>query len=407
MPGSDDSDVIIIGAGPAGLAAAACLAGANLKIDILERDHFPRQKVCGGGLGIRSVNVLNRILPKIGGDFKEIPGMQAIRGVHVYTPSNLSHSLKTSSIEKLAGYTIERETFDSYLVDLVKKAPGISFYEGCEVEELIEEDDGIRLKGENFDMKASMVIIADGAHSHLAQQLQEISFDKEMDAVAVRGLFKNVKPLDDEQLIEFFLFEEVYPGYLWIFPLPDNTFNVGLYIPLRFATEADRNYKRLLFDLIEEKSVLANRFQNAVIADDIEGGIIPLGKTGAQYSGNRYLICGDAASMVDPLAGEGIGNALLSGEKAAFQVLKCFENQTFDAESTKEYSEIINEIMGKEFKTNHRIVKFFESYPKTFCYLLRIVDTNPFIRNLASDYMAGEPMRVNPVSLGWLKSLFS
>ena len=407
MPGSEDPDVIIIGAGPAGLAAAASLSGSGINVLILEKGSFPRQKVCGGGLGIRSVNALNRILPKIGGCFNDIPGITAIRGIHVYAPDNQSHILKTSSIEKLAGYTIERELFDQYLVDLVKKTKGVQFLENHEVDELSTDEDGIRLKGENFDFRAPMVIIADGAHSHLAQQLTGIGFDKDKDAVAVRGIFKNTKLPDEEKLIEFFFFEEIFPGYLWIFPLDDNTSNVGLYIPLKFATEADKNYKRLLFDLIDEKSVLADRFQDAVIADDIEGGIIPLGKLDLSYSGDHFLIAGDAASLVDPLAGEGIGNALLSGEKAAEQILRCFEERRFDAGFNKEYDKKIHDITDSEFKTNHRVIKFFNSNPKVFSYLLRMVDSNQYMRNLAADYLAGEPLRVNPISYRFIKGLFT
>jgi len=374
MPHAEESDVIIIGAGPAGLATALGLAGSGLKVNVFDKDSFPRDKVCGGGLSSRSLRVINDLIPGNGLQSFSIP----IHGFGVTTPDHHEYHYLPGSHDQpvVLGATVNRKQFDAVLLDHVIQQSNVGFFPETEVEAVSITEEGVSVSTTNGTKKASIVVVADGAHSQLVDSFAGDPFDRKCDAVALRGVFKDVKPVAGEHFISFYFLKEVFPGYFWMFPVPGGLWNVGIYIPLRFRHQKEYNLNRLFFDIIQENSELAARFQDATLTGRIESDILPLGKRVRRYSGTRWLSVGDAASLVDPLAGEGIGNALMSGQIAAKHLVKAFEMNDFSASFNQQYDSDLMLRLRPEFRFRHRLIHFFGNKPRLFNLLFRQIARN-------------------------------
>lgn len=379
MPDSEESDVIIIGAGPAGLATALGLARSGLSILVIDKETFPRDKVCGGGLGSRSVRVLRDLLPENPLPFPTLP----ILGFTVTTPDLKEYVYQQgdSSDKARLGVTIHRTDLDGALLEEVLKTGKIRFKPETEALSFEPDGLGVTIQTNTISLRAKMVVIADGAHSRLADKVAAAPFDRSTDAIALRGIFKGVAPDQSGDMVHFYFFRDVFPGYFWLFPLPNNLWNAGIYLPLRFKHQKTQNLNRLFFDLLQENSVLAGRFQDAVLTGRIESDVLPLAKTGRRFSGDRWLLAGDAAALVDPLAGEGIANALMSGQLAANHIQKAFDADDFGAAFNSRYDELLLVKLSHEFKSRHRLINFFGTKPRLFSILFKqLARSNAFQR---------------------------
>ena len=117
------------------------------------------------------------------------------------------------------------------------------------------------------------------------------------------------------------------------------------------------------------------RFENAVLIGEVQGFGLPLASKKRKLSGDGYMLTGDAASLIDPLTGEGIANALLSGAVAAEQAAQCLTKQDFSASILREYDERIYRMRGREFKVSYRLQQWFKN-ERFFNTLLWLIAKN-------------------------------
>jgi geranylgeranyl reductase family protein len=406
MP-DDLVDVIIVGAGPAGVACALGLAGSGLKVKLIDKDQFPREKVCAGGLWLRSVRVLDDLLPFVGSSIESFENKLNLCGISVCTPDGGKFIHKSNYIgekRKTLGYTVNREDFDEWLVRCTCKSSEVEFIPSKKVDTVQKTSTGMTVSGEGFAYNAKIVVFADGAQAGISGKLTGMKFSREKDALAVRAYFKHVKKDDNDNVLELCFLKEVFPGYMWLFPLPDDVMNVGVYIPLRFFQQHNANLKRLLFELIQDNSQMAFKFQDATLIGSVRGGLLPLGKKNSVYSGENFLVAGDAASLVDPLGGEGIGNALYSGQLAAKHILECVSQNNFSASFNKAYDKKVLKSIAVDFEFRHWIVKFMQSHPSLFNYGIKKVSSNLAFRKVVASALASGEVKKEILSLRFLKS---
>lgn len=407
MP-DDLADVIIVGAGPAGVATALGLAGSGLKVFLLDKDQFPREKVCGGGLWLRSVRVLNDLLPNVGSNLQSYRNKAALCGISVCTPEGSNFVYKSNfqgEERKTLGYTVNRDDFDTWMVQQAQRASEIRFFAASHVTEVKTTSTGVHVLGEGFNYQAKMLVFADGAQALASSELSGMQFNRKTDALAIRAYFKGVSTISEDKVLEFCFLKEVYPGYLWLFPLNDDTVNVGLYLPLKYFGKQKANLKNALFELIQENSSLACRFQDATLVGSIRGGLLPLGKSKVVLSGERYLITGDAASLVDPLGGEGIGNALYSGQLAAAHILNCFKADNFSSAFNQRYDQQIHKSILNDFGFRHWLIGFMKKHPGLFNYSVKKVSTNMAFRKMLANALASGEIRKEMMSVRFFKNL--
>ena len=131
----------------------------------------------------------------------------------------------------------------------------------------------------------------------------------------------------------------------------------------RQISEGKLNLRKIFQEIITNHPSLKDRFLNAKPLESVKGFGLPLGGKYNEISGERFLLIGDAASLIDPLTGEGIGNALRSGRVAAEHITQCLEKGDFSATMNKAYDKEIYKRMMTEFKTDTFIRSIIQHFP--------------------------------------------
>jgi len=363
---NDEFDVIIVGAGPAGCGLALSLALTDLRIALLDRSDFPRRKVCGGAISERTLNRLKEFPKELNlyQNFIDSVNKTASYGMRLYSPSlkELEFDYKDHRKPKdIPGFVCERSHFDDFMIDQVRKHQNISVITNSKVTGVKIEKDEVQVVCGVKIYRAKIVAGADGANSVVAKSILKRSIKRKND-VGISAHFENVTGFHKNDLIDLYFLKETLPCYFWIFKLPDNKANAGLYFPSEKVIKNKINLKKLFEEIILKYPVISERFKNAKRLDDFEGGTLPVAenpfKKESGIYGGRYVLIGDAAGLIDPITGEGIGNALTSSKYASEAILQCFKNNDFSSRSLCNYGSMLQ----KKLKTEIYAHKFFRSF---------------------------------------------
>jgi len=345
-------DVIICGAGPAGCTAALALGTSGLRVALIEKHHFPREKVCGDGLSAYVPKVLNTIDPEYKKAFEQLVQKTEVNICRVIAPDERILDLKFSE----SGFICKRSIFDAFLFELVTRLSNITAIQDTSVKDITADDNEVTIKTDkNMILCAKMVIGCDGAQSIVKRKLTGTKISPSHCSGAVRTYYRNVRDIQPGTLELHFL-RDFLPGYFWIFPLPDNISNIGLGMPSRTIIEKRINLSIELTRIVENVPYLKRRFQDAEMTGGIKGHLLPLGSRKTCISGRRFMLCGDAASLANPASGAGIGQAMQSGRFAGWHAVKCFEKNDFSADFMKIYDETVYDKIWKENK-HHCIIR--------------------------------------------------
>ena len=358
-------DVVIVGAGPAGCSCALAMKDAGLSVVLLDKSSFPRDKVCGDAIPGRAVKTLGSISPVFEEAFKQFPQKEETKK----TTLHYKGRQLTFSWVKPA-YTCTRMAFDNFLFNLVKEHTGTEILTQTQPEQITINDDGVTvtLKNAGAVIKAKMIVGADGAHSVVAKQLTDRTLDRKHHVGSVRAYYLNVGSCDADTT-EIYFSRQFLPSYLWVFPLPGNMTNVGFGMLSSEIARRKINIKKTFYDFIAQTPVLQSKFAEAKQEGTLDGFGLPLGSAIGQLSGNRFMLAGDAASLIDPISGDGIGNSMLSGRLAAMQAIRCFKEPDFSADTMKQYDDSVHNALGAELKARHRAQLLLSRFP----FLLDIV----------------------------------
>lgn len=375
-------DIIIVGAGPAGCSCAINLASTKLKIAIIDKCNFPRDKVCGGGLSDRSVNTLKRMPDNIYQDFLKNVDKLDSKGARLFSPDQNYFDVIPLDTNT-NGYICKRIDFDYFLFNVLKKYPNIEII-NTQITDVVINDDNVILTAENNVFKSKILLGADGANSIISRKLTNNFLISRNKLVAVRAIFKNISGFDDRNLAELHFLKEIIPGYFWIFPIGNNEFNVGIGSSKVLLKKNKIILKNLLNEIITKNKLIAQRFRNAEIIGRVEADSLPIGGENVQIFGNRFLLIGDAACLVDPFTGEGIGNALLSGEIASKVIKECLEKNDFTANELINYERLINKRLKSEFKI-HRAMFYVTRNQKFINFLMRKANENIYFQKIIQE----------------------
>ena len=173
------------------------------------------------------------------------------------------------------------------------------------------------------------------------------------------------------------------PGYLWIFPLPNGQANVGVGIRSDYISKKKVNLKQELMRILREDAAFKDRFANATLDDDPKGFGLPLGSTQRPISGDGFMLIGDAASLIDPFTGEGIGNAIISGKVAAEVAVKALEKQNFTHTALQVYDKEVYRKLGRELQLSYRLQQLV-NYPWLFNLVVNKANRNETLQETIS-----------------------
>lgn len=329
-------DVLIIGAGPAGAACALALKDSGLNVAMLDKAQFPRDKVCGDAIPGRAVRILGEISPQLMQEFRDFPKKCFTARTEFFVNNHKSIEVRWVS----QAYTCARMDFDNRLVEMVQQHTNADLFQQTTPTEILRTEEGIKVScaKQNRTFHAPILVGCDGAHSLVQKMLTDFKVDLNHYGGAVRAYYKNVQDLESDKT-EVYSLTKYLPGYFWVFPLPDNMANVGFGMLSKHISEKRLNLKTIFFDFIETHPVLRRKFAGSELVGKLQGFGLPFGSQKIQVSGERFLLAGDAASLIDPASGDGIGNAMLSGKLAAEKIMACFEANRFDAPFMKSYDE--------------------------------------------------------------------
>ena len=385
---SKNYDVIIAGAGPAGCACALSLADTGLKIAILDKTVSPRDKICGDALSKDVINQLDKLPSCIKKSFGKISEKISSTGVRFYSPENECLEISFERVERadISGYICKRKYFDEVLITGLKEFSNIELFEDCEVSDIKVDNDGVSVFAGLKSFHATIIVGADGVNSFVARKLSNIEKDKRNYCLGLRGYFENVSGFHPDNFIELHFYKDILPGYLWLFPMANNRANVGIGMLANYVSDKKINLKILLEKFITGHPNISARFKDAAQCGKYEAWGIPLGSVKRKISGNRFLLAGDAASLVDPFTGEGVGNAIRSGRVAAEHIVNCFEKQQFSCNFNIAYDNEIYRRMWKELKLSRSLQKLFK-YPGLINYAIRKANHNGHFKELISNAM--------------------
>ena len=384
-----NTDVLILGAGPGGAATALFLAKENIPCIVVDKAVFPRDKICGDALSGKVVEILNRYDRSFVEKLSLDPIQLNCWGVTFVAPNLEELSIpfrnkpkKTDEKREIApGFITKRYDFDHFMVKEVKKHDGVNLMEGVEIDQFVKTPKGFTCsdKSGNYIIHAKLVIDGSGAHSQFAKKIGKLEVEKEHHCAGLRVYYKGVTGIKEGNYIELHFLKDFLPGYFWIFPLADGQCNVGVGMRSDYVGKKRINLKTELNNIIQKYPQLSERFKNAEPVDDIRGYGLPLGSKKRAISGDNYMLIGDAASLIDPFTGEGIGNAILSGYTAAQQAKEAIETKNFSGTALKKYDEAIYRRLGDELSLSYRMQKLVK-YPWLFNFVVRKANRNKVLR---------------------------
>jgi len=371
------ADLLVIGAGPAGTAAAITAAGTGRRVVVVDRAEFPRDKTCGDGLTTGAL----RGLEALGVRLDDLGASVPVRDVVLVAPSGRQIRVPLPGRGQYAR-VMRRTDLDAALVERAAAA-GAELELGRAVAELKSQTEGVEATlADGTVVAAPFAIAADGHYSTARRLLAPHDPPVRGEWSAFRQYFTGV---DDPR--RWVLFErDLLPGYAWVFPLPDGRANVGFGM-LR-GTGGDRTVNgkvlaRTWRDLLTRpllRDILGSR---AEPESPHRAWPIPSHLDPARLAHGRVLFAGDAAGVVDPMTGEGIAQAFETGVLAAHATLDRAADP--DVVATH-YGAAVDRALGRDLRFAARLQRVL-AHPLGAELALRTVDLTPWTRRNFARWM--------------------
>ncbi len=335
-------DLIVLGAGPAGAAAARTAAQLGLTTLLLEKEKLPRNKLCGGGITPKVLKLLDFSLPD-----------ELIEFTAQSTRIHVGESCFNFETKHPLVYMTSRTKFDSFLADKAVEA-GVELRDGAPAYQIEELDSHIQVKTSNGSFQGKMLIGADGMGGPTAScgrfydrwKPHQVAYAIESEVpVGERGVQDFAGPAS-----YFDIYFGVSPaGYGWIFPKDDHlTVGVGCRLSKLHNAHA------LFNGFVKQIPQLADRE-----IPKPQAHLIPLGGVAkVPLVADRMLLAGDSAGFAEPLLGEGIYFAILGAQLAAQTAAEACENNRFDKHFLKRYEQRSRRAFGVDFDVAYRVACF-------------------------------------------------
>jgi len=309
------TETLIVGAGPAGTAAATILARAGRDVLVVDKATFPRDKCCGDGLTALALRELEHLdlAPAT------VSSWRVVDDVIIRSPSGKERRYSLPDGPGYHAAVARRLDLDAALVDLAKAA-GARVEEGVSFTRATPTEAGITVELDGLGtVEAEHLIAADGMWSPVRKSLGLTVEGYRGEWHAFRQYFENVSPRAGNELIVWFE-KDLLPGYAWSFPLADGRANIGFGIQ-RGGSNQVGDMKGLWLDLLDRPHIRDVLGPDARPEDPHKAWPIPARVGRVPLAGPHTMFVGDAAAVTDPMTGEGIGQALVTGRLAAEAIL--------------------------------------------------------------------------------------
>lgn len=307
-----DADFAIVGAGPAGAAAACHFGRRGYKVLLIDQNRFPRDKVCGDFVGPNAMAELESL------GLLSSPPLQSanqIRRAALYLDGAKLVGQPFPEFPALAGYglCVPRAIFDNLIVSAARDC-GAQLIEGAHVTGYKVEPGcvvvSVRHGSSTTGYSARLLIGADGSSSLISRLLRGAPPPKRDRIVAVRAYFEGVEGPSDQA--DLYFSSSTFPGYCWLFPTGPGTANVGVGTLVETWPPSTPQLRQLLTDVLDSDPAIRFRLSTARLQGKIVGWPLATFDPNLAVIGDRIALIGDAAGFINPLNGEGIQYALQS-----------------------------------------------------------------------------------------------
>ena len=386
------TDIVIIGAGPAGCSTSLFLAKNKIPHTIIDKAIFPRDKVCGDALSGKTVYVLNQLDPNIIPSFDQQKN-EFIEswGVKFVAPNGKAIDIpfkQDMSKEKYPpGFISKRIDFDYELYKRLDRNYA-TVIDGAELTTIKRTDTTFEIVYEKDNTAVTLsniklLVGAEGDRSVVGKALSTIKKENEHYCAGIRAYYDGVTGMHPQNFIELHFLPEMLPGYFWIFPLPNGMANVGAGMLSSEVSKRKVNLKADMLKAIENNPNIKERFKDAKLVGKIQGWGLPLGSKKRELSGDGFILVGDAGALIDPFTGEGIGNALYSGMMAANHIIEAIKQNRFDAAFLKQFDDAFYARQWDELKLSHTMQKLCK-FPWLFNFVVNKAHKNKALRETIS-----------------------
>lgn len=337
-------DVVVVGAGPAGSTAAKFLSENDVKVLLVDKSIFPRDKPCGGGIPIRAVKKFKYIEEK-----NLIESFSYGGCIHSISPKCKLEIPKNKPLIAM----VLRKKFDYELVKLAIES-GTTFSDGKLVQNINILDDKVRIKfSDNSEIESKIVIGADGVWSTVAKQCNLRNDNNNISLSLFQEIPLSIDTLDryytKKRVSHVYMKVQGIIGYGWIFPKKKHL-NIGI---CEFKSIADKSSNKVnlkdvfsnFIEILKQDEMIPKKIK----VEKCRGAALPL-KPLTRTFANRVILCGDAAGLINPATGEGIDYAMSSGKIAAGVIIDALEANDMSAKFLSKYELIWKKDFGKDIK---------------------------------------------------------
>lgn len=355
-------DVIVVGGGPAGAAAAYWTAKAGHSVLLVEKSEYPREKTCGDGLTPRSIYELEQM----GFDFSA-QEFHKIIGLRSYAGDTLNVELEWPDHSKYPnwGGVIRRMDLDMQLAQLAEKEGAVirahttakpHIVDGRLVGVALESAGALEI------VEAKVVVIADGSTSRFGRAMGTVRRKDYPLGLAARGYYSS--PLSTDGFMESQLdirdkSGASMPGYGWVFPLGDGTVNVGVGLLSTFRHWKDVNTTNMMADYVASAPKHWELSEEAKLTD-AKGGKLLMSFSKGPRVGPNWIVVGDAMGAINPWNGEGIAYGYETGRIASEHIDRALRAD--DLSLLQQYPDQLDEQYGDYYRMARLFVKII-GYP--------------------------------------------
>jgi electron transfer flavoprotein-quinone oxidoreductase len=394
-------DSVVVGAGPAGIAAAYTMAKAGLKVLVLEKGEKPGAKNMFGGIIFR--HHTEKLAPEF---WKTAPVERHVIEYQYWFLSKDSHLLLSHRNQKFNGqynaFTVHRAKFDPWFAKLAEDAGAVIINRTTVDDVLVQDGAIIGVKTERGDILADVVIAADGVNSMLAKQAgirEELPQDavvlavKEVIAIPKQRIEERFNLGTDEGVAALLVGwgPGMHAGFMYT---NRDTISIGIAVNMR---DLDKSKQRpnVLFEQFKNHPSIAPLIKDGELKE-YSAHLIPEG--GYDYVANIYtdgmLVVGDAAMLVNAVNWEGTNLAMTSGIIAGETVIEAKKKNDFSSRTLKKYREKLEEsFVLKDLKKYRGIPEFFSSNPDFFTVYPEALNELFYMWHVVDDEFKGDRIK--------------
>jgi geranylgeranyl reductase family protein len=366
-------DVVIIGAGPAGAIAGVHLASAGHKVLLLDKEHFPREKVCGDGLLPDAL----RCLDTVGiGDIVRERGY-FMHKASVFSPSHIKFDVPANYL------TLKRYVLDTIIAQHAVEV-GAVFACGKVERIVVEADESVSfmIRGNKDKFKARIALVATGANIGLLKKMGGFITPRPT-AFGMRCYVRSSFELDH---MLFSVDKEVAPGYAWIFPMGNHEYNIGCAVVFSYVAKSPVNLKKMYNIFVKEFPLARKLMQSATMTQLLKGAALRSDFKGAYpLSKGPLILVGETLGATLLTLLEGIGKAMETGELAAEVVHAALASN--DLSVLKEYPERLSNKMRPRYKS-YRIAGDWIAKPWLADFVFKRIQKSKYLTDVASGIIA-------------------